>query len=1125
MHRVSALSLAILMFPGIQASAAEIRSLPLPAGESRITAVRQEPAALTFRAQVGELVAMDVQTPAGPFTRLQIPGFHASRKIGEPELPQMNRLIAVPEGARVRLEIQAVRTREVELEAWGVRHRLMPAQPPMPKNVDPEQRPFAYEPAAYAVDVIEPKLVRVVELGRLRALKIARVELCPVTYDLRRGRLRVVESIDFRVIFEDIDEAAQRDVSTRTASPFFEPVYARLANAKSLHDSYPDRVGDVVAMVVVTPPEFEPLLQDFVAWKTERGFQMILAVLGSPEVGSTTTTIQSYLHGLYNSPPPGLPAPSFVLLVGDVEQTPTFSINGDATDRPYCAVDGDLVPDMYYGRFSATNASQLQAILDKTLMYDQYTMPDPSYLAEVVMIAGMDSYYGSTWANGQINYGTTYYFNASHGLSSHTYLYPESGGQSSAIIGNVSDGVAYINYTAHGSQTAWADPSFTQADINGLSNSGRYCLAVGNCCLTGTFDYGECFAETWLRVADKGAIGYIGASNSTYWDEDYWWGVGSTASITVNPTFEASGTGAYDGLFHDHGQMQDLWYVTNDAIIFCGNLAVMEAGGSSTYYWNIYNLMGDPSLSTYLGVPAANPVTTSALNPSAITVNATPGSYVGLTQNGTLVGAGQVDTGGSVAIDFITAPDPGQPLHLVVTAQNREPFVNDIELAAPTCSLSVESVVKSMAPNRTDSEFLQILNVGEPNSQLTFTVQVRGDPPGKSISGSEVVCNESTYLPGQTADLGFIVANGSTDYEWLTDVALDFPAGVTVLSSQSFTGGSGGPLLSDGATGEGATVAWHGDTGAPNYWGVVQGGESASATVSLAFDAGLSGELTIEFTIEGDAYGSNPHVVSGSIILSESSPLITLLAPNGDEQLGIGETTALAWSSEGALSNVRIDLSRDNGGGWESIAGPIPNDGLYDWTVTGPVSAACLIRVSSNDGEVSDRSDAVFAIYQPVPWLTVTPAAGSVAQGEGQTLELRFDSSGLSPGSHTGYVIIEHDAAGSPAVVPITLQITDMTGAPEAPATFALRGNWPNPFNPATAIAFDLPTASDVSLEVLDLRGYHVRTIWQGELPAGPQRILWDGLDDRGQAVSSGLYVARLQAGGELATHKMLLAR
>jgi len=427
-------------------------------------------------------------------------------------------------------------------------------------------------------------------------------------------------------------------------------------------------------------------MQSLVDWKTERGFKMIVGVIGSPEVGSTTASIQNYIHGLYNDATPELPAPSFVLFVGDVAQCPTFQLSGNATDRPYCAVDGDLVPDIYYGRFSATNPSQLQAILDKSLMYDQYAMPDPSYLEEVVMIAGMDAGHGSTWGNGQINYGTDYYFNEAHNIFSHTYLYPESGGNAANIIQNVSDGVSYINYTAHGSVTSWSSPSFTQSNINGLQNDGKYCLAVGNCCLTSTYDYGECFAETWLRAPGKGAIGYIGGSNSTYWDEDYWWGVGYTTSIVARPEFSQTSMGAYDGLFHDHGEADHLCYVTNDALIFCGNLAVMESGsGMTTYYWNIYNLMGDPSITTWIGIPQTNVVThpeTVFVGQQSITVEAEHGSYVGLTQDGVLVGAGTVGETGSLSIDYLQPLTAGVPLHMVVMAQNRVPYVADVEVNA-----------------------------------------------------------------------------------------------------------------------------------------------------------------------------------------------------------------------------------------------------------------------------------------------------------------------------------------------------------------------------------------------------------------------------------------------------------
>ena len=180
-----------------------------------------------------------------------------------------------------------------------------------------------------------------------------------------------------------------------------------------------------------------------------------------------------------------------------------------------------------------------------------YTMPSDAYLGEVVMIAGVDASWSPTHANGQINYGTNNYFNPAHGITSHTYLYPASQNASSSIINDISNGVGYANYTAHGSETSWYSPSFTIANINSLQNVNEYPVVVGNCCLTNAFDTGVCFCEAWLRAENKGAVSYIGGTNSTYWDEDYYWGVGYKPPIVATGSpFVPGHTGAYDAMFH-----------------------------------------------------------------------------------------------------------------------------------------------------------------------------------------------------------------------------------------------------------------------------------------------------------------------------------------------------------------------------------------------------------------------------------------------------------------------------------------------------------------------------------------------------------------------------------------------
>lgn len=88
-----------------------------------------------------------------------------------------------------------------------------------------------------------------------------------------------------------------------------------------------------------------------------------------------------------------------------------------------------------------------------------------------------------------------------------------------------------------------------------------------------------------------------------------------------------------------------------------------------------------------------------------------------------------------------------------------------------------------------------------------------------------------------------------------------------------------------------------------------------------------------------------------------------------------------------------------------------------------------------------------------------------------------------------------------------------------------LAQNFPNPFNPTTTIAFSLENSSDVSLAIFDVRGSHVRTLVDGRREAGVHRTRWDGMDQRGVQVSSGVYFYRLIADSFRDTKKMVLLR
>jgi hypothetical protein len=93
------------------------------------------------------------------------------------------------------------------------------------------------------------------------------------------------------------------------------------------------------------------------------------------------------------------------------------------------------------------------------------------------------------------------------------------------------------------------------------------------------------------------------------------------------------------------------------------------------------------------------------------------------------------------------------------------------------------------------------------------------------------------------------------------------------------------------------------------------------------------------------------------------------------------------------------------------------------------------------------------------------------------------------------------------------------------PAFTELKGNYPNPFNPSTTIRFSLEAPQRVSLEIFNQKGQKVRILLDAVLPAGNHLSVWDGRDDNGSGVSSGIYYYRMRSGKFSSTRKMVMMK
>jgi len=627
-----------------------------------------------------------INTPEGLFTILSVDGYGKTNKIGSPELPVNVKIIEVPSGANVKVKIISQKFKEYKLEDLNINYPIYPLQAPVPKNAS-AQSVLVINEKVYNQDSFYPyDIVSVEDLGIMRGVRLSRLFISPIQYNPAKGIIRIYSEIETEIIFQHPDIAKSKLLKRDTESLYFHSVFKNIINYKS--NSSKDTITKYpVKYVIISDPMFQAQLQPFIEWKTKKGFHVIEAYTNDPAVGTTADSIKDYLENLYFSGTPTDPAPTFVLLVGDYGQIPAK--NGTTgyhiTDLYFCEYTGDFLPEVFYGRFSANNIDQLQPQIDKTLEYEQYLMPDPSYLDRAALIAGIDGTHGPLEGNGQVNYASYYYIKQANGFAPAYFLYPTSGSQGAQIIQFVNNGACVVNYTGHGSAYGWDNPSFDKTDVATLTNNHKYPLMIGNACVTNSFGYQECFGEALLRAENAGAIGYIGASANSYWSEDFYWSVGAGA-ITANPTYAGSSLAAYDRTFHIYGEPYSEWFVTQAQMIYAGNLAVMTSGSSDwDYYWEIYHLMGDPSLMVYYTEPPAMSVSHASLIPvgaSSFTVITEPYAYVGISMNGILHGAAPSDASG-VAVVSLTPFVQAGTADVVVTKQNRQPYIDTVTVDFP----------------------------------------------------------------------------------------------------------------------------------------------------------------------------------------------------------------------------------------------------------------------------------------------------------------------------------------------------------------------------------------------------------------------------------------------------------
>ncbi len=540
-----------------------------------------------------------------------------------------------------------------------------------------------------------------------------------------------------RVVVEQPDATGSLTVAT-SGSGFADPRYDSRAFDSALGlETLSNGSGSYV--ILVATPYLEtvgPLVQ----WKREKGFHVVVEEVTA---GRTNADILAWLRNAYETwdyPP------EYVLLFGDVDTVPAWSLSENVTDLPYALMDdNDWHADLLIGRFSCETVVEAETLVAKSVVYEKTPYQgDNGWFTRSLMVGGN---YGSETPASTVQFCGQQLETIGFDPATEV-LFPPHWNGVWPIDAAFEEGVSICTYRgwAYGTE-GWEPPHFTNADIPAVENGLMTPLVMSFVCLNGNYaDDDPCFGEAFTRLGTaenpRGAVAFIG--NGEHWSHTRYNDAMAISfferMVEDNITDLGSMLIASKLRFHDYFPMEMEFAVHGEE--------------SVEFYCHIYNLLGDPELNLWKQQPTEMSVDFPFDIYSGATVLELPvfeadgetpciGARVGVVQNDNLLGFGFSGADGiaTVPLNGVVADED---ITVTVTRSGRLPNQTEIDCDGQTAfvGLTAMEITENISEEyvvagETVRLYPTVTNSGQDDAiGVTISADVSGPA---SISGLEFV--------------------------------------------------------------------------------------------------------------------------------------------------------------------------------------------------------------------------------------------------------------------------------------------------------------------------------------------------------------------------------------------------